>query len=44
MENAKLGSKPLVNHFVLSAFQCLMDMEQVLYVSAIRYLMYVMVC
>jgi hypothetical protein len=50
MENAKLVSTPLVNHFRLSTLQCQKtveeteDMSKVPYVSAVGCLMYTMVC
>jgi hypothetical protein len=50
MENAKLVSIPLANHFHLSTSQCpktveeTEDMLKVPYASAIRCLMYAMVC
>ena len=50
MENAKLVSTPLVNHFRLSTIQCLktnddvQDMSKVSYESAVGCLMYAMVC
>ena len=50
MENAKLVSTPLVNHFRLSTSQCpktveeIEDMSKVLYASAVGCLMYVIVC
>jgi len=50
MENAKLVSTPLVNHFRLSTSQCprsveeTEDMSKVLYASAVGCLMYAMVC
>ena len=50
MENSKLVSTPLVNHFRLSTTQCpktdddVQDMSKVPYASAVGCLMYVMVC
>jgi hypothetical protein len=50
MENTKLVSTPLVNHFRLSTSQCprsveeTEDMSKVLYASAVGCLMYAMVC
>jgi hypothetical protein len=50
MENAKLVSTPLVNHFRLSTSKCpktvekTEDMSKVPYASAVGYLMYAMVC
>ena len=50
MENAKLVSTPLANHFRLSTTQCpktdddVQDMSKVPYASAVGCLMYVMFC
>jgi hypothetical protein len=50
MENAKPVSTPLANHFCLFASQCLKtvekteDISKLLYVNAMGYLMYALVC
>ena len=50
MENAKLVSTPLANHFILSTTLCpktnndLQDMSKVPYASAVGCLMYALVC
>ena len=50
MENAKLVSTPLVNHFHFSTSQCPMIVEEIEYMYKVSYanamgcLMYVMVC
>ena len=50
MENAKLVSTPLANHFRLSTTQCpktdddVEDMSKVPYANVVRCLMYAMVC